>query len=51
MITNVKLSTRVDRFEADLIVNKLVIEKERKGERELFGKLKRNFVSEKFKDR
>lgn len=34
MITNVKLSTRVDRFEANLIVNKLVIEKERKRERE-----------------
>lgn len=57
MIMNVNFRTlERDRVEADFTVNKLVIEKERRrerggGGRELFGKLERNFVSEKFKDR
>lgn len=57
MIMNVNFRTlERDRVEADFTVNKLVIEKERRregggGKGELFGKLERNFVSEKFKDR
>lgn len=51
---NVNFRLERDRVEADFTVNKLVIEKERRRGREegeLFGKLERNFVPEKFKDR
>lgn len=54
MIMNVNFRLERDRVEADFTVNKLVIEKERRRGREegeLFGKLERNFVPEKFKDR